>query len=231
MKAYIIYLPKSSNSVNSAYDTMNQISDSFDTQLFIGVDKYSVWQEFIDSKLKIFDITRFGGGFYDSEIAAFLSHYKLWIKCVELNQNIVIFEHDANVINSIPNISKVIDRDFDLINLGKPNWGNRVWDGTGLVEREVCQGNHNVHKPELGECQCNTQWLFGAHSYVVSPNGARKLIKSAQEDGIMPADVFIRQDVVTITDLLPHMFSQKTEFTLIQRNAIYDNQKINAWDD
>lgn len=232
MKGYIIYLSNSSHSVEVASETLSEIKPYFDVELFDGVDKYSVWQEFIDSDLKINDISRFGGGFYDSELGAFMSHYKLWNKCIESDENFMIFEHDAKIDPNSENLYLIHDYlNFDLVNLGKPNWGNRIWEGSGIVKREICNNNHNLHKPEQGECQCNSQWLFGAHSYIISPSGAKKLIESTKKHGILPADLFIRQEVITIHDLLPHPFTQKETFSLIQRNSIYKNQIINAWDD
>ena len=39
---------------------------------------------------------------YDRVVSAFMSHFLLWKKCVELNESIIIFEHDAVVKAAIP---------------------------------------------------------------------------------------------------------------------------------
>ena len=229
MKAFIIHLPNSDKSVAIAKEAYSQLEGIFDIKLFSGVDRYKCWQTYIDSGFIVNDITRFSGGYIDSEIATFYSHYNLWSKCLELNENILILEHDAELIESI-DVNELSNFDGDLLNLGKPNWGARVWKGEGILEREICDGFHDIHKPENGECQCNTQWLFGAHAYVITPNGAEKLIKSAKSEGILPADTFLRQEVITIHDKLPHSFIQKQSFSLIQIHKIYDKQEIDAWD-
>ena len=36
-------------------------------------------------------------------ISAFLSHYSLWKKCIELDEEVIIFEHDAVLVDPIPN--------------------------------------------------------------------------------------------------------------------------------
>ena len=54
----------------------------------------------------------------DNCIAGFLSHHSLWQKCLDLNEPIVIFEHDAVLINDVPNLVL-----FDILNLGKPSYG------------------------------------------------------------------------------------------------------------
>ena len=230
MNGYIIYLPKSNLSRTIASQSKRELDNlKIDLELFVGCDRYDVWNEFISRDLKINDISRFGAGYVDSELGAFVSHYKLWLLCKEKNQNIIVFEHDVELIEDF-DIDKLKIFNGDILNLGKPNWGNRVWKGSGIIKRKICTNNHNIYKPEHGECQCNSQWLFGAHSYVITPKGADKLLTSVKRDGILPADLFIRQDVVDIHDLLPHPFIQKKTFSLIQRNPIYENQKVNEWD-
>lgn len=230
MKGYIIYLPKSNLSTSIAFQAKKELDNiEIDVELFIGCDRYEVWQEFINYNFKINDITRFGAGHIDSELGAFISHFRLWELCKLKNENIIIFEHDAYLSGHV-NIDELKKFDGDILNLGKPNWGNRIWEGKNIIKREVCKKNHNIHKPEYGECQCNSQWLFGAHSYVITPKGASKLLSSIKKFGILPADLCIRQEVVDIYDLLPHPFIQKKTFSLIQRNPIYKNQKVNEWD-
>ena len=229
MKAFIIYLPKSKKSSSIAGELNEEITNLLDVRLFPGVDRYTSWQTYVDSGYTLNDITRFGGGNIDSEIATFFSHFNLWKKCLDLNENILILEHDAKLISDF-NLVSLAKFKGDLLNLGLPNWGNRVWEGEGILKREICEGFHDIHKPEEGECQCNTLWLFGAHAYVITPSGAKKLIQSADRDGILPADIFLRQEVITIHDNLPHSFSQKESFSLIQKHRIYDKQEIDAWD-
>ena len=81
-------------------------------------------------------------------------------------------------------------------------------------------------------CDCNTQWLFGAHSYLITPQGAKKIIEDVKSNGILPADISLNQDVLDIHDFLPHPFIQRGNFTLIQRKnpPKFTKQKLNAWD-
>ena len=58
--------------------------------------------------------------------------------------------------------------------------------------------------------------MYGAQSYVVTPQGAKKLIDGIEE-GILPADIYIRQELVDIYDYLPHPIKQESDFTLVQR--------------
>ena len=140
MKGYIIHLPKSKLSVDIATETKKHLESlGIDVSLFDGCDKYDVWQEFIDNDFKINDITRFGGGFVDSEIATFISHYRLWEKCIQLDTPIFIFEHDVELRYYSDNyfLKDIESFDEDLLNLGSPNWGTRVWEGDGIEKREA----------------------------------------------------------------------------------------------
>jgi GR25 family glycosyltransferase involved in LPS biosynthesis len=239
MKGYIIHLPKSKVSVDEAKKTQHDLKVvGIEPILFEGCDRYDVWQEFIDNDFKIKNITRFGGGYYSSEIATFISHFKLWKKCLELNENIMIFEHDAMLIKSFT-IDSIQNFNEDLLNLGKPNWGKRDWDiedDNNFKKRKVCtecfeEYNSDVDwAPDM--CDCNTQWLFGAHSYLITPQGAKKIIEDVKSNGILPADISLNQDVLDIHDFLPHPFIQRGNFTLIQRKnpPKFTKQKLNAWD-
>jgi len=250
IEAYIIYLPdskKSSASAARVEDSLNDTITYVDVNLHPGVDRYTVWQKYIDSGLRAKDIAKFGGGHIDAELAVFYSHYSLWEKCVELDRNILILEHDAlfnseakeitwrNTINS----NVLSSFDGHILNLGAPNWSFkpwsplgwlRHWDGKGIKKRAVCDKYHIPDVPD-GEtpCYCDTNLLYGAHAYLITPEGAKRLLASAR-GGILPADIFIRQSVVTIHDYLPHPAKQVNEFTLIQRYATTKGQKINAWD-
>ena len=227
MKGFVIYVNNSSESKKSAKHTQSMFGD-IDVSLFKGVDKTNVWQTFIDSKLSILDIKHFGGGKVDSEIATFFSHYNLWKKCIELNESILILEHDATINYKI-NFDVLKNFKGDLLNLGEPNWGSITlgshpspWKDkpSGVFLREKCDKNHYIYKmwtKKNGMCHCDTMWLFGAHGYLLNPIGAKKLVEGTSK-GILPADIYIRQEIIDIYDYLPHPIKQSGNITLIQRN-------------
>ena len=227
MKAFVIHLPKSKKSLEAAELTKSKIDSLFDVELFEGTDKYDAWNKYMNSDFIPKDITRFGAGFVDSELGAFFSHFTLWNKCLELNENILILEHDADLVRDI-DIDLIESWKGEVLNLGIPNWGTRKWEGEGIKIREVCGNFHNIHDHRK-DCQCNTPWLFGAHAYILAPKAAKKLVDAAYSEGIIPADIFIRQELVEISDYLPHSFIQRNDFTFIQVYREYndDNEYIN----
>lgn len=238
MKAFIIYLNKSKTGkflLEQTANKLEELSTGIDIIPFPATDRYRVWQEYADCDFVIRDLSTFGGGHLDTEIATFFSHYRLWKKCIELQENIIVLEHDAILESELDLESIDVPEEACVVNLGAPNWGTqshlynpREWTGEGLQVRELCENKHHI-AASLSRCKCDTQWLYGAHAYIITPEGAEALINST--DNIKPADVFINVRTVKIYDYLPHLFRQSNEVSFIQRHSIPDSgQNVNPWD-
>lgn len=133
----------------------------------------------------------------DNCIAAFLSHYSLWTKCIERDETTVILEHDAvfrEPIRTLP---------FrDICNYGKPSYGK-------YNTPPILGMNHLTSK----------RYLPGAHAYGVTPNGARQLIEQSKILA-RPTDVFINLDVFpTINEVYPWPVECMDDFTTIQNQT------------
>ena len=238
MKGYVIHLPKSKKSNKSANDVITSvhINTQIECELWGGVDKYDSWKTITDMGFK-FDSLSFGGGGGDvaAELGTFLSHYSLWKRCIQLDAPIAIFEDDAKFTKPINSNNYLSLFSGDVLNLGRPNWGLKYKDETkcpdvlptdsksGIILRDKCNNKHQpwvvydeLSLDEQSElCDCDSQWLFGAHAYIITPRGATKLVDQADEE-IKPADVFINQSVVNIHDLHPLLVKQIGNGTLIQ---------------
>ena len=128
-------------------------------------------------------------------IAGFLSHHSLWVKCLKLNEPIVIFEHDAVLINEVPKLLM-----FDILNLGKPSYGKYntpSFLGYGAL----------VSKP----------YFPGAHAYRITPKGAAELINEAQLTA-GPTDVYIHSSKFTLGEYYPWVAEARDSFTTIQNS-------------
>ena len=112
---------------------------------------------------------------YKGTQGCFLSHYMLWKRCAELDQPIIVLEDDAEVLGPIPEI--VTDK--DLIKLHDP--------------RQM-----HEHK-KLGS------WAPGAFAYWLTPQGAKKIIDWAKNDGPGHADKLIGSNVLNWDYLNPHI--------------------------
>jgi GR25 family glycosyltransferase involved in LPS biosynthesis len=104
----------------------------------------------------------------ENAIACFLSHQSLWMKSIEINENILILEHDAVFKGSISD-----NINFKgLISLGKPSYGK-----------------YNIPKLGVGPL-VSKQYLPGAHAYIIKPSAAKELMNKSKICAKIP-DIFM----------------------------------------
>ena len=242
-RAFIIYNKKSMMSrwsVNRAQSTAKRCG--INAELFDGVHK--------DDSTRV--MKKFGLDWHpmahewghrvhhmESVAGCFLSHFSLWKKCVELKEPIVILEHDVEFSSHIQFPKEHIDFD-GIVNIGQPIWGvwwedplNKPKEESELLLRDVskCEKPHAPYgifdQDRIEYCDCERNFLIGAHSYIITPNAAKKLIEKAKEQGIDRADVFIDSQNNNVADLLPFPASQIRRFSLIDRgwkNTWHDSE-------
>jgi GR25 family glycosyltransferase involved in LPS biosynthesis len=127
-------------------------------------------------------------------ISAFLSHYSIWKRCAEGNENYAIFEHDAVLTAPIPTQSFRY-----AMNIGAPSYGK--W---------------NTPKT-LGINPLTTKKYFpGAHAYMVTPAGAKLLVENAPMYA-KPTDVYLNLDTFPwLQEYYPFVAEAQDSFTTIQ---------------
>ena len=153
----------------------------------------------IRQKFKDEDInpSRFDGQYSRLEncMSAFFSHYSTWKKCVELNHEITVFEHDAVVVDRIPDFINF----RGCINLGKPSYGK-----------------FKTPKKMGVNTLTSKAYFPGAHAYRLTVSGAKALIKHAK-DNAEPTDVFLRlENFPWLEEYYPWPVECKDSFSTIQ---------------
>ena len=118
-------------------------------------------------------------GIVPTEVACFLSHRKMWEKCVELNEPIYVIEDDA-IINT------------DL-------WDEEFYDHT-IKYWDMLYLQRNENKPEfaikIGDRLERPWYPYNTTAYVICPKGAKKLLNTnIMEDGIIPVDEYIPEQI------------------------------------
>ena len=118
-------------------------------------------------------------GIVPTEIACFLSHRKMWQKCVELDEPIYVIEDDA-IIN--------VDR-----------WDEEFYDHT-INYWDLLYLQRNENEPEntikVSERLERPWYPYNTTAYVISPKGARKLLNTnIMEKGIIPVDEYIPEQI------------------------------------
>ena len=104
----------------------------------------------------------------------FLSHWNLWNKCVELNEPIIILEHDA----LIQDFWNTIEIDNAIIKL----------------HRHYSRKNTKLDN-DTGE------WSKSGHAYCILPSHAKKLINFVKKYGAFEVDRIIGSKVIPFTHL------------------------------
>lgn len=133
---------------------------------------------------------------FENCIAAFLSHFTLWEKCIKTNQTLMILEHDAYFVNAV-NVFMEFDK---LINIGSPSYGK--------VRTPYLLGVNPL---------TSKQYLPGAHAYMIKPKGAAELIRRAYIDA-SPTDVFIHKTRFPwLQEYYPWPVEARDTFTTIQK--------------
>jgi len=131
-------------------------------------------------------------------MSAFLSHYRLWEICHKTGKPMIIFEHDAVVVDDLP-----VNAKFDkVMNIGKPSYG-RFNIPTYLSVGPL------VSKP----------YFPGAHAYMINPDGAKAVMDKAKECG-GPTDIFLSlKNFPWLQEFNPWPVECRDSFTTIQNET------------
>ena len=203
MKSYIITMLDNKKSVEST-DKCIKSGKKFgynNIEIFKATTpKDNLKHEFEKDGLSINDFkvdTRYSK--LEPAMCCYLSHKELWKKCLELNETILVLEHDAIFIDKIPNNIYF----YGLINLGKPSYGK-------YMEPTLQTGVFKLFsKPHGG--------LPGTHAYMISPAGAKLLLKKLKTT---TPDLFLnKMDFPWIQEYYPWPIKADDNFTSIQNVA------------
>lgn len=126
-------------------------------------------------------------------IGCFLSHYELWLKCIELDETILVLEHDGFLLSQLPDNINDMFQDVLYLDPFKPTEP----DYNSLVENNVVACD-SVFSPEANGSSFAGEFLTGAYGYCIKPAAAKALVDFSKNIGALPADVIIGRDIVDI---------------------------------
>lgn len=199
MKAFVITItdnPKSVEMSNRCIESFKRHNPDREIEVFDAItpekEAFSL-AEYYKIPLKLFQ-EKYSR--YDRCVAAFMSHYTLWRKCIVTNKPIIVFEHDAVVTDVIRNIP------FNgLVNLGAPSYGK-------------------FNTPNLGLGKLTSKrYLPGAHAYAINPKGAEVICESAIMNA-GPTDVFLNNQLFPwIEEYYPWPAKADDSFSTIQNRV------------
>ncbi|SIO14552.1 glycosyltransferase family 25 protein [Halodesulfovibrio marinisediminis] len=103
------------------------------------------------------------------ELAAFASHHRLWKKCVELNEPIIIFEDDAVLLPEFPEAIKIAEQHIEKYGCLR-FYGHRGGEHKTL---EILDGGFRIDFSRKG--------VLGSVAYMLSPDAASKFLSHSTE--------------------------------------------------
>ena len=146
-------------------------------------------------------------------VGCFLSHYLLWLECIKFNKPYLILEHDGYFIRNLER--GILDRFDDVLKLDNesPYLENYDEKLAALKSFEVSKYyNPNARDLDLNE---TGNYMHGAYSYMIKPEGAEKLILWINKNGFLPTDIQIGDKIVDIKVVKP---------TIVRLHPIYKNK-------
>jgi hypothetical protein len=116
----------------------------------------------------------------------FLSHWKLWNLCIELDEPIIILEHDAVIKQSW----KPLELGDSLIKLHRHYSGKKI-----------------KYDDDSGH------WSKSGHAYCISPNHAQTLINFVNKVGAYEVDIIMGDKVLPVQHLSPSWVERQNSYS------------------
>jgi GR25 family glycosyltransferase involved in LPS biosynthesis len=156
----------------------------------------------------------------NGERGCFISHYEVWLQCINENQNYMILEHDVIMKRSLP--ENILDQFDGILNLD-PCGANQK-DLEKYIECSISKSENSVDRlpTPVGALTWKTAKQYhvpGAYAYIIKPTAAEQLVKHARSSGYLPVDVHINSYYVSIRTVTPSIF-KICDFMLDRKNRV-----------
>lgn len=214
MKTFIIHLSKIESSLESARQLQKDLeSININAELFEGTYGNEAEEIFRNENRTIHPISFKGLPIDEHYIAktnrpgvmgCFHSHYRLWKKCIELDEELCIFEDDVKIIRPL------IPVDFEdilILTLGARKSDRYKHYLEEHSEAPKAEYYHNSSMP-------------GTTGYIISPAGAEKLVNTYKETftasdnaiNVMVVDIKIHNHLIGLANLEKKSLTRSSGF-------------------
>jgi GR25 family glycosyltransferase involved in LPS biosynthesis len=120
--------------------------------------------------------------------ACALSHYSLWKKCIEINEPVLILEHDV-LWTSRLDTEYLLKSKKQIIGINSPKGATRKWQTFASIvdqnKKEEIQDVPRIDNKEI------PQGLAGASAYLIKPEGAKQVLDAVNKYGLWHNDAII----------------------------------------
>jgi hypothetical protein len=126
-----------------------------------------------------------------ARIGCFLSHYYLWKKCIEVDETILILEHDAIFVSKLNNISIENGQAASINNPARSTRKAELYHQL-LMDSP---GGPFVPVPDVDDNLALPTGLPGNSAYLMTPMFASKVVEFARAFGMWPNDALLCKQV------------------------------------
>lgn len=154
----------------------------------------------------------------------FLSHYLLWLECIKANVPYLILEHDGFFIRKLP--ENIINEFDEVLKLDNESPYNEDYEEKISVNHDFNITKYVNKTPKNLELNETGNYMHGAYSYLIKPEGAKKIISWIKFNGFLPADIQIGDKIVDIKVIKPTVvrihpfYNKQVEKLSLTRNII-----------
>lgn len=189
MKAFIIRLDGNSLSEQLADDVFKSaLAVDLEPEFFSAINRTNV-DEFLDSQN--ITVAKDKKMLEPGTRGCFASHYSLWLKCIDLDEPIVILEHDAILLKPV---KKLLRKTIDVCHLDPYNPYSNSYNDDVTIDNGV--GIQDYENARDKEKRITGKYFRGAYGYILKPQGAQKLVEFVKNWGAFTADRTICENAV-----------------------------------
>ena len=218
MKAYIITLTNdnSQSYTKKCIESINETESMLDVELFDATTPSTLFDvnwTWPISKKKICPYTgmtlkAYKNADINKRVACAQSHYRLWQKCVELDETICILEHDAVFVRKF----EPFEFDGGAVALNSPI------KATFMSEAYDAALTDGVNDIPYVTDQSIPQGLPGNSAYIIKPWAAKELIDKQNEIGWWPNDAIMCRQLFPWLKIVKPYYTQVQDIKSTTRN-------------
>lgn len=134
-------------------------------------------------------LTHYPTANHSNRVACMVSHMRAWQKAIDLDETIVVLEHDALFMRKFKPKDLTEEWKGGIIGLNDPRGATRR---SQEFHRQVVSQEGLQSVPTIDEMDV-PQGLAGNSAYMISPKGAKKLLDKVREVGMWPNDALMNK--------------------------------------
>jgi GR25 family glycosyltransferase involved in LPS biosynthesis len=211
MKAFVIRLKGQEPSETLASECIDSGKEfGLDIIPFDGI----YGQENIIKKTEELGIRPFSEGMKKGRLGVkgcFLSHYSLWLHCLEINEPILICEHDAMFLDYLPvNINDMFEEFLilDPFNKFSKSYVNDH-NQSHCNDQSVIEYNNPSSRKKYG---VTSEYAMGLQAYIIKPSAVKKLQETINAQGYLPADIQCNKETIYLETVASSIASINKKF-------------------